>query len=104
MLIASIGEGSNALYCLTDLELCCSAQAGRTRGRWMFPGGSNVDANTANFYSVPSYSSLLLNRRSSAVGPIGEYSCLIPDGDNNLRTIAITISTSKEHVSNYFRC
>ena len=101
MLIASIGEGSNTLYCLTDRELCCSTEAGRSRGRWMFPSDSNVDANTANFYSVQGYSSLLLNRRSSAVmGPTGVYSCIIPDGANNIRTISIRISTSKEHVSN----
>ena len=100
MLIASIGEGSNALYCLTNKEVCCSIEAGRSRGRWMFPGGGHVNANTANFYSVQSYSSLLLNRRSGAVGPTGLYSCLIPDGDNNLMTITIRISASKERVSN----
>ena len=95
MLIASIGEGSNALYCLTDLELCCSTEAGRSRGRWIFPDGGNIDENTANFYSVQGYSSLLLNRRSSSVVPTGVYTCLIPDGGNNLMTISITIGASK---------
>ena len=95
VLLSDIGEGSSALYCLTDRELCCSLEAGAYRGRWDFPhGGGSVDADaTADTYSSRGFSSFLLNRRSGAVGPTGVYACLIPDAGNILRTLFILLTS-----------
>ena len=91
VLLSDIGEGSSALYCLTDKELCCSLEAGANRGRWDFPGGGGVSTDTtANIYSSKGFSSLHLNRRSSAGVPTGVYRCIIPDAVNILRFPSIS--------------
>ena len=78
VLLGTIGEGSSALYCLTDRELCCSTEAGANRGLWKFPSGSDVQGNGASIYSRKGFSSILLNKRSNTVRPTGVYRCLIP--------------------------
>jgi hypothetical protein len=56
----------------------------------MFPDGTVIrDRATAEVHFTRSFSSLLLNRRITAVGPTGVYTCLIPDAGNVLRTINI---------------
>ena len=89
-----IGEGSGALYCLTDRTQCCSTEAGGELGVWRSPDGSDVSGSTtADIYLVRGFSSLLLNRRSSAVGPTGVYTCVIPDAGGDLRTLYIGVGT-----------
>ena len=85
-----IGEGSGALYCLTDRTQCCSTEAGGELGVWRSLDGSDVSGSTtADVYLVRGLSSLLLNRRSSAVGPTGVYTCMIPDAANVPKTLYI---------------
>ena len=89
-----IREGSGALYCLTDKTQCCSTAAEGELGVWRSPDGSDVSGSTtADVYLVRGFSSLLLNRRSSAVGPTGVYTCVIPDAGNILRTLYIGVGT-----------
>jgi hypothetical protein len=85
--LSNIGEGSDALYCLTDRTLCCGTETGGAeRGIWRFPDGTSVMENsTTDIYWTRGFSSIHLNRRSSAVGPTGVYTCLIPDAGNVLR-------------------
>ena len=90
-LLSDIGEGSGALYCLTNRTQCCSTEAGGEHGQWTLPDGSNSDDTRTNLYFVRGYSSILLNRRSSAVGPTGIYTCEIPDAMNVPRNINIGI-------------
>ena len=90
-----MGEGSSALYCLTDRELCCSTEAGANRGRWDSPNGGSV-GNSGTLYASRGFSSLLLNKRSSAVVPTGVYTCLIPDAAITLRMLQITIRPGGE--------
>jgi hypothetical protein len=88
-----IGEGSSALYCLTDRTLCCGANTGgANRGQWRFPDGTNVGEGTAGVYFTRGFSSLLLNRRTSGVRPTGVYTCDIPDAGDTLRTLSIAIT------------
>lgn len=86
MLHSEIGEGTSALYCLTDREFCCSTEAGANHGSWNFPNGSTVNVDITK-----GFSSILLNRRSSAVKPTGVYRCVIPDARNITRTLHIGI-------------
>ena len=87
-----LGEDSGALYCLTDRTQCCSTEAGGELGVWRSPDGSDVSGSTtADVYLVRGFSSLLLNRRSSAVGLTGVYTCVIPDAGNVLRTLYIGV-------------
>ena len=100
MLLSDIGEGSSALYCLTDRTACCSSAAGGRHGAWRFPNGAVVIENqSADVYFTRGLSSLLLNRRSSAVGPTGVYTCLIPDAqdiDSASQTLYIGIYGNPE--------
>ena len=93
-LLSDIGEGTRALYCLTSRTQCCSTEVGEEHGRWTLPDGSNSDDTRTNLYFVRGYSSLLLNRRSSAVGPTGVYMCEIPDAMNVPRNLYIGIYDS----------
>ena len=81
MFLSDIGEGSNALFCLTDRTQCCTTEAGDVRGSWRFPNGSLVNRDDANldFFAIRGYSSIRLNRRSDAVAPTGIYICRLPD-------------------------
>ena len=91
VLLSEIREGNSALYCLTDRTACCSIAAGGSRGAWRFPNGTFIENNFPNIYRTRGFSSLFLNRRSSAVGPTGVYTCLIPDARNILRTFYIGV-------------
>ena len=91
VLLSDIGEGSSALYCLTDRTQCCSSAAGGQRGGWGAPDSTLLDENSQNFYRTRGYSSLLLNRRSSAVGPTGVYTSLIPDARDVVRTLYLGV-------------
>ena len=109
VLLSDIGEGSSALYCLTDITRCCSFEAGANRGRWDFPNGLNVGSDsTADFYFSKGFSSILLNRRSSEGVPAGVYRCLIPDAGNILGNLYIGIydhpSTGEVIWDNYILC
>jgi hypothetical protein len=99
VVLGNIGEGSDALYCLTNRTQCCGiSTGGANRGIWKFPDGSNVgDGTTTDVYFTRGFSSLLLNRRSSAVVPTGAYRCLIPDaggGSFTSRILTVTVSAS----------
>ena len=93
-----IGEGSNALYCLTNKTQCCSTEAGANRGRWMRPDGSNILNDAITIYVSRGFSSLLLNRRNSTGVPTGVYTCVIPDGQDDLRMLNITINDGGEYL------
>ena len=81
MLFSNIGEGSNALFCLTNRTQCCTTEAGDARGSWRFPNDSVVSYNDTNLssYQIRGYSSIRFNRRSDAVAPTGIYRCRLPD-------------------------
>ena len=89
MLLSDIGEGSNALFCLTSRTRCCTTEAGLNRGGWRFPNSSIVNTtNNYKFYRTRGYSSVLLNRRSNILEPTGIFACRIPtiqsEGNTNL--------------------
>ena len=80
MFLSDIGEGSSALFCLTDRIQCCTTEAGDAHGSWQFPNGSiTSDDSNISFYAIRGYSSLYLNRRSDAVAPTGIFICRLPD-------------------------
>jgi hypothetical protein len=93
VVVRKIGEGSGALYCLTNRTLCCgNLTGGANRGIWRFPNGTNVgDGTTTDVYFSRGFSSLLLNRRSSAVRPTEVYKCLIPDASNTIKALYIGV-------------
>ena len=94
MLLSDIGEGSSALFCLTDRTQCCSTTAGGERhGAWRFPNGSEViqGSMSGDIYYDRSYSSVILNRRNNTVGPTGIYACAIPSEADFLTALYIGV-------------
>ena len=94
-----IGGANTALFCLTDLTTCCRGADGGSAGQWVLAGQTEpvVGINTATsadlFTRGRAPSAVLLNRRGSATGPTGIYTCEIPDGSGQLRTAYIGIDT-----------
>ena len=83
MLLSDIGEGSNALFCLTNRTQCCTYEAGFHRGGWRFPNSSTVDTtDNKEFYRTRGFSSVRLSRRTNAFGPTGIFTCRIPTNQN----------------------
>ena len=84
MLLSDIGEGSNALFCLTNRTQCCTPEAGLKKGGWRFPNDTSVILNDTNyhFYRIRGYSSVSLNRKSEAMGPTGTFMCRIPNNQS----------------------
>ena len=81
MLLSNIGEGSNALFCLTDRTICCTTEAGDARGSWRFPNGTFVTRDDADlsFYAIRGHSSIRLNRKNNAMVPTGMFIARLPD-------------------------
>ena len=90
-----IGEGDNALLCLTDLTACCrpgSTIGNKTvLGNWFFPNGTRVPSsgNKSDFHRTRGQSAVLLQRRRGGVN--GIYRCEIPDAMNVIQTIYIGV-------------
>ena len=84
--LTDIGQGYNALHCLTNLTTCCRGADGGPAGEWFLPGQTSpvVGANAHNagresFTRSRGPSAVLLNHRTNAMGPTGLYTCQVPD-------------------------
>ena len=104
--LTDIGEGYNALHCLTNLNTCCRGVDGDSAGQWFLPGQTSpvVDVNapiagTKNFTRNRGPSAVLLNRRTGAVGPTGLFICQVPDGSGMERTLYIGVGAGTDYTS-----
>ena len=94
MTLEDIGEGGDALLCVTDLTTCCRPPYSNTTGNWFFPNGTRVPSSGAqwDFHRTTGQSVKLLHRRRG--GEDGIYSCEIPDAVNVTQTIYIGVYTA----------
>ena len=97
--LTDIGEGYNALHCLTNLTTCCRASDTGTEGmgQWVLSNGSVLLGSNTDFYTRRGPSAVLLNRRTGAVGPTGLYTCQVPDVSGTNRTLYIGVNSSMQH-------
>ena len=109
MSLIDIGEGYNALHCLTNLTTCCRGADGGSAGEWFLPGQTSpvVDviapnASTESFIRSRGPSAVLLNRRTSAVGPTGLFTCQVPDGSGMERTLYIGVDAGTSCDLHYY--
>ena len=82
MALEGIGEGDDALLCVTDNTACCGrAQSPgyNILGDWYYPNGTGVAnyGERLEFYRNRGQSVVRLNRRRGGV--TGIYRCEIPD-------------------------
>ena len=93
--LEDIGEGDDALLCITDQRNCCrNADAGVVFGNWFFPNGVRVPSETVNdtrwnIYRTRGQSVVRLHRRRG--GAEGIYHCEIPDTSNIIQSIYIGV-------------
>ena len=91
--LTDIGEGSGALYCLTNSTSCCQS-ADTSLGHWVLSNGYVPDAsNSSGFYIERGPSVVLLNRKANEMGPIGVYTCQVPDASGINRTMYIGVDS-----------
>ena len=106
-----IGEGDNALRCMTDNTSCCqrphtSSLGQQALGNWLFPNGTRVQSSGKrwDFHRTRGHMVVLLQRRRG--GEDGVYRCVVPDKDGNDQStyIGVYIEGAGEwymHTSSY---
>ena len=87
--LEDIGEGDDALLCVTNQTACCRSPY--TAGNWFFPNGTRVPSSGDqwDFHRTRGQMVISLNRRRGGVE--GIYRCEIPDAVNVTRTIYIGV-------------
>ena len=108
MILEDIGEGDNALLCITSLTACCqppyTGEIGAVMGNWYFPNGTGVPSAVINatsevqwdFYRTRGRSVVLLHRRRG--GENGIYRCEIPDALGVMQTIYIEVTIGEWYI------
>ncbi len=94
--LATIGEGSSALICHTELTTCCRGEdnnGGDALGGWRGPNGGNIpDSKTDGFYVSRGMSSISLNLAEGSSEVAGTYCCQVPreSGANTTHCVMVT--------------
>ena len=88
VMLEDIGEGDDALLCITNQTSCCKNPA---IGNWFFPNESRVPSagNQSDFHRTRGHMKVHLQRRRGGVE--GIYRCEIPDVLNVTQTIYIGV-------------
>ena len=104
--LEGIGEGDDALLCITNQTVCCSppytGEMGFTIGNWFFPNGTEVPGGVVNatsgtrwnFYRDRGEMVVRMHRRRG--GEYGIYRCEVPDARNITQAIFIAVYTGSE--------
>ena len=94
--LEDIGEGGDALLCVTDQTACCQPpytdplESGAI-GNWFFPNGTRISSSGSqwDFHRTRGLGVILMQRRRGGVN--GIYSCEIPDATNVTQTVYIGV-------------
>ena len=92
--LEDIGQGDDALLCITNLSACCLKTNGSAMGNWFFPNGTRVSgvSNQWDFFRNRGEMVVHLNHRKGGVD--GIYHCEIPDSMNDTRILYIGVYTA----------
>ena len=106
MTVEEIGEGEDALRCMTDNTSCCRSHRGQVLGNWFFPNGSRVPGTGLqwDFQRTRGHMVVLLHRKRGGV--TGVYRCVVPDKEGIVQTTYIGVYTASGgewyiHASSY---
>ena len=99
--ISDIGEGDDALLCITDLRECCKRNQTvsdfRALGEWFYPNGSAVGVNDREFIKNRDRSVVLLHRREDTTTSTGQFCCEVPDAAYENVTVCINVTESNSY-------
>ena len=87
--LEDIGEGDDALLCMTNQTACCQSPAS---GNWFFPNGTRV-LSSGSFHRNRGHMTVSLHR-SRRGGEEGIYHCEIPDSLNVTQSIYIGVHSA----------
>ena len=92
--INDIGEGDNALLCVTDKPYCCKPPYGpQYEGEFYYPNNSAVGFSSTNsLYRDRGPQVVRLNRRNNVLSLTGIHRCEIPDSTGMNQNIYINIT------------
>ena len=91
-------EGSTLVCVTSNINIqCCRTTDGGNVGEWRDPIGAlvirnNLDQSSSIFTRVGFTEQVRLSRRSDATGPVGRYTCAVPDSRGNNITAFIIIT------------
>ena len=98
-------EVGSTLVCVTSNvnNNCCRTTDGGNVGEWWDPTGAlviheNQDISNSIFTRVGYHEQVRLSRRSDATGPVGRYTCAVPDS-NGVNTTAYIIITGETRIT-----
>ena len=95
--LKDIGEGSQALLCITNLRNCCrrpyTGEMGPAKGNWFFPNGTRVPSSGHHWDFHRTRGQMKVNLQRRRGGAEGIYCCVVPDAMNVTQTIYIGIYT-----------
>ena len=95
MTLESIGEGDDALLCVTDLRNCCrhpyTGEIGIAVGNWFFPNGTVVRSNGNQWDIYRTRGHMIISLHHKKGGVNGIYRCEIPDTMNIIQTMYIRL-------------
>ena len=101
MILEDIGEGDDALLCITNQTACClppyTSEMGPALGNWFFPNGTRVPSGIAkgssggqwDIYRTRGQMVVRMNHRRGGVE--GIYRCEIPDAFGFTQTLYIRV-------------
>ena len=93
--LEDIGEGQDALLCITNQTACCrlpyTGVNGSVLGNWFFPNRTRVSdsSNQSDFHTTRGQMVVHMHHRRGGVE--GIYHCEIPDAMNLIQTIYIGV-------------
>ena len=100
--LEDIGEGDDALLCMTIQTACCrkpyTGENGSALGNWYFPNGTRVPSSGAmwDFYRTRGQMVVCIHRTRG--GEDGIYRCKIPDSVDVTQTIYIGVYTANTSI------
>ena len=104
VLLEDIGEGDNALLCVSNNTDCCG-DSSSFRGEFLYPNGTVVPVHSADHSSYrnrgPGF--VRLNQRANAVNPqLGRYHCEILDDTDSVQLLFINIGECADFTKSLF--
>ena len=88
VILEDIGEGDDALLCLTNYTACCKDPA---LGNWFFPNGSRVLSGGMNLDIFRGRGQMEVHMHRTRGGVEGIYRCEIPDTFGFTQTLYIGV-------------
>ena len=100
-----IGEGADALMCLTDKTDCCDSTEPIGASSWYHPIGGTISHTMSNepYYQTYRKSSILLEHQSGNVPTVnGVFHCEVVDNNGMMQRLYIGIYPSSDSINRKF--